>query len=263
MPSIGASRRRRRRPRTGSACRARPAASRPGPRRLRRGACRAPPRRASRPPADRRVDGWNSSEKREPRAPLAVERGVVDGSSRPAGGRRRPRRPRGPARDRRCRRASGARAKSIAAPRSIDRPAARSARPNPTASEQAPAVDLGAVGARAMAGVGHGVLPRRSAAARAGLAQVAAGAVAADLADVLLVLEDDAERLVDELGRQLAGTQRQQRRRPVERLGDPRAPWSGRPRAGDGRTRRPRARAAPAPPARGRGRSRTPSGPVG
>ena len=49
---------------------------------------------------------------------------------------------------------------------------------------------------------------------------VAPRAVAADPADVLLVLEDDAERLVDELGRQLAGAERQERGRPVERLGD-------------------------------------------
>ena len=98
----------------------------------------------------------------------------------------------------------------------------------------------------------------RSAAGR-GLGQVATGPVAADLADVLLVLEDDAERLVDELRRQLARPERQERRRPVERLGDARAPWSGRPRAVDGRNRRPRARGAPGASGTGPGRSRIPS----
>ncbi len=57
---------------------------------------------------------------------------------------------------------------------------------------------------------------------RGGLGQVAPRPLAADLADVLLVLEDDAEGLVDELRRELAGTERQERRGPVERLGDAR-----------------------------------------
>ena len=78
-------------------------------------------------------------------------------------------------------------------------------------------------------------------AARGDLGQHPRGLLAADLADVLLVLEDDAERLVDELRASSSrGAERQQRGRPVERLGDARAPWSGRPRAADGRSRRPR-----------------------
>ena len=44
---------------------------------------------------------------------------------------------------------------------------------------------------------------------------------APDLPDVLLVLEDDAERLVDHVRRQLRGAEAEQRGCPVERLGDP------------------------------------------
>ena len=40
-----------------------------------------------------------------------------------------------------------------------------------------------------------------------GLGQVAAGGVATDLPDVLLVLEDDAQRLVDHVGREVPGAQ--------------------------------------------------------
>src|SRR6476661_3869336 len=100
-----------------------------------------------------------------------------------------------------------ARAKSTAAPRSIDRCAARSDRPNPTASlsRRRPSTS-GPYGARTMAGsVTTWVLGRS--AGRAGLREIPPCAVAADLADVLLVLEDDPERLVDEVGCELAGTQ--------------------------------------------------------
>ena len=105
--------------------------------------------------------------------------------------------------------------------------------------------------------------PRCGSAPRGGLGQVLRGRVAADLADVLLVLEDDAERLVDELRRQLAGAERRAAQRPSRASRRCPAPWSGRPRAGDGRSRRPRGRAARAPRARGPGRSRIPSGRVG
>ena len=168
-------------------------------------------------------------------APPAVEDGVVDGpvvappdEDRLAGRR-------GPARGRRCRRGSApGRSRRPRRGRSASR-AARSARPNPTASSsrRRPSTS-GPNGRLDDGGVGHRSRPlsRR----RRPRTRYAPGVVAADLADVLLVLEDDAERLVDELGRQLARAERQQRRRPVERLGDARAPWSGPPRAADGRS---------------------------
>src|SRR5689334_12866898 len=70
--------------------------------------------------------------------------------------------------------------------------------------------------------------PRRSAmhswvsASRGDLCQHPAGLLAADLADVFLVLQDDAERLVDEFGLQLTSAEGEQRGCPIERLCDAR-----------------------------------------
>src|SRR5690348_2809189 len=115
-----------------------------------------------------------------------------------------------------------ARAKSTAAARSIERRAARSDRPKPTASlsRRRPST-TGPPGTPAIAGSSGRATLLCLLAARRRLGEVATRAVAADLADVLLVFEDDTERLVDQLGGQLAGAERQQRRGPVERLGDP------------------------------------------
>src|SRR4051794_37617474 len=103
-----------------------------------------------------------------------------------------------------------ARAKSTEAPRSVASPAARSARPNPTdsARRRRPSTS-GPQGARTIAGsfgsrgaVIAGSVGRRSG-GRAGLREVGPCRVAADAPDVLLVLEDDAQRLVDDLAGQL------------------------------------------------------------
>src|SRR5437773_5852215 len=118
-----------------------------------------------------------------------------------------------------------ARAKSTAAARSIDRRTARRDRPKPTASPSSrrPSIS-GPNGARMIAGsfascIGTAPLPS---AAGGGLGQDPPSPLAADLADVLLVLEDDAEGFVDELRTQFASAQREKRARPVERLGNPR-----------------------------------------
>src|SRR5215204_6895102 len=101
------------------------------------------------------------------------------------------------------------------------RPAARSARPKPTVSwsSRRPSIS-GPQGACTTAGsTGSGIVPVRLLSAAGGdLGQHPPGLLAPELADVLLVLEHDPEGLVDDLGRQLAGTQTEQRRRPVERL---------------------------------------------
>ena len=144
-----------------------------------------------------------------------------------------------------------------AAPRSTASLAARNARPKPDRLAQQPApVDLGAERLADDGGIGHRSL--RSAAG-GGLGQHASGLVAPDLADVLLVLEDDAERLVDQLRCQLASPRATGAPPPSRASRRCPAPWSGRPRAGDGRSRRPRARGAPAPRGPARARSRTPS----
>src|SRR6187200_2011072 len=99
-------------------------------------------------------------------------------------------------------------------------PAARSARPNPTASASSsrPSTASPPNGERTTAGSVGWVI--ETSGGRAGLGQVTARRLATDPADVLLVLEDDAERLVDELRGQLARAERQQGRGPIERLGD-------------------------------------------
>src|SRR5689334_13691387 len=95
-----------------------------------------------------------------------------------------------------------ARAKSTAAPRSIDSRAVRSDRPNPTASlsRRRPST-VEPPGTSTIAGSSIGVIvgafdpggePTGSAARRR-LGEIPARAVAADLPDVFLVLEDDAE----------------------------------------------------------------------
>ena len=66
-------------------------------------------------------------------------------------------------------------------------------------AEQTMAVDLPAIGATTMAGCWAGSMTRRLGSGR-GLGQVAARGVTLDASDVLLVLEDDAEALVDDLG---------------------------------------------------------------
>jgi hypothetical protein len=73
-----------------------------------------------------------------------------------------------------------------------------------------------------IAGSGIAALFALPSAAGGGLGEIAPRPLAANVADVLLVLEDDAERLVDELRRELARAQRQEGGGPVERLGDPR-----------------------------------------
>ncbi len=72
-------------------------------------------------------------------------------------------------------------------------------------AEQPPAVDLPR---------GHGPRPMAAPPSQPQLAS------AADVPDVLLVLEDDAEGLVDDLRAQLRRAEREQRIGPVERLGD-------------------------------------------
>ena len=152
-----------------------------------------------RPSSAERRSGWNSpATRRSAPPPPAVEDRVVDrpivaapdedgGAGRPdllavadVDERQRPREV-----DR------GARGRSTGR-------AARSARPNPTASpsRRRPSTS-GPHGALDDGGIGHRVVGRS--AAGGGLGEVPRGPVAADLADVLLVLEDDAERLVDEL----------------------------------------------------------------
>src|SRR5262249_47052104 len=117
-----------------------------------------------------------------------------------------------------------ARAKSTAAPRSVGRPAARRARPKPALSARSrrPSTS-GPHGAAPIAGSfgSRGIVIVGRSAAGGGLLEIRPRGVAADAADVLLVLEDDAERLVDDLAGQLARAERQERGRPVERLGDP------------------------------------------
>src|SRR6185369_3445905 len=117
-----------------------------------------------------------------------------------------------------------ARAKSTAAPRSVWIPAARSARPKPTdsARRRRPST-TGPHGARTIAGScgSRGTLIGRARRLRARLGEIGPSRRAPDPPDVLLVLEDDAERLVDHLAGQLARPERQEGGRPVERLGDP------------------------------------------
>src|SRR5258705_9288582 len=114
-----------------------------------------------------------------------------------------------------------ARAKSTEAPRSVVIPAARSALPNPTdsASNRRPSTS-GPHGARTIAGSfgSRGGIIGSGRRLRARLGEVGAGRRAADPADVLLVLEDDAERLVDDLAGQLARPEAEERRGPVEGL---------------------------------------------
>src|SRR5690349_18402736 len=104
---------------------------------------------------------------------------------------------------------SRARAKSIAAARSTARPARRSARPNPTARPS-----------RSCPSTWRGISP--FALARGRLGQELLHALAAHVADVLLVLEDDAQGLVDDLRIELGRAERQERSGPIERLGDAR-----------------------------------------
>ncbi len=124
--------------------------------------------------------------------------------------------------------------------------------------EQPPSVDVLAGRReqdRRAGGIGH----RRRQAPAACLGEVATGRRAADLADVLLVLEDDAERLVDEVsGDSSRGAQGQERCRPVERLRDARNLGQVGRRGGGGRRPRRRGPALPGRPARARRRSRTP-----
>src|SRR3954464_6947973 len=116
-----------------------------------------------------------------------------------------------------------ARAKSTEAPRSVGSPAARSARPKPTdsASSRRPSTS-GPHGARTIAG-SFGSRGNVMAVLRRGpgprLGQIGPGGLAPDPADVLLVLEDDAEGLVDDLAGQLPRAEAEERGRPIERLG--------------------------------------------
>ncbi len=75
--------------------------------------------------------------------------------------------------------------------------------------------------------------------------------------DVLVVLQHRAERRVDDVGVELLLAERDERLRPVDRLGDARRPWPGRACAAAPRRRRPRPPAARARRARARARSRS------
>ena len=129
-----------------------------------------------------------------------------------------------------------ARAKSRAPPRSVGTPAERRARVNRTAffRKTAPSKSASGSGAGTRVPV-IGRLGRAPVRPRRGeLVDVGGGGRAADPADVLLVLEEHAERLVDEVRRQLAGAEGQERGRPVERLGHPgHLGQVGRPQAAD------------------------------
>src|SRR5215212_4327283 len=107
---------------------------------------------------------------------------------------------------------SSERAKSISAPRSICIPALRSARPNATdcLSRRRPSTAVG--GASMLAALGPGAGGR--------LGEVGLCRRPADVPDVLLVLQYDAKGLVEELRRELRGTEGHERGGPVERLGD-------------------------------------------
>ena len=252
--------------RPGSGCRARRAASR---RRSRAGLRRRRARRLlvrrRRRPARASSSGWNSSgQARAAPPPPAVEGRVVDRPIVAA-----------PDEDRRAGRPDllaiadvdeGQGAGEVDRGAEVDRQPRRPQRPPEPdrLAEQAPPVDLGparrADDRRGRSRGGHRV---GSAAAR----RPRRGSVASPsprtwrMSSSYLRTTPSVSSTTS--GRELAGAERQERGRPVERLGDARAPWSGRPRAGGGRSRRPRGRAARAPRAPGRGRSRTPSGPSG
>ena len=182
-------------------------------------------------------------------------------AGRRAGGRRWPRRPPGPARARPMS-TSGQRPGEVDGGPEVDVQAGRAQRPPEPdrLAEQPPPVDLRPPRSRDDGGIVRHGMPS---AAGGDLGEHPLGLLAAELADVLLVLEDDAEGLVDELGRQLAGTEREQGGRPVERLGDARhlgqvglaQPMDEADDLAGELLRRRRARA--------RARSRTPSGPSG
>src|SRR4051812_23467806 len=115
------------------------------------------------------------------------------------------------------------RAKSTDAPRSVARPAARSARPKPTdsARRRRPSTS-GPHGARTIAGSGasRGVVIVVVSGGCARLLEVGSSGRTSNATDVLLVLEDDTERLVDDFAGQLPRPEGQKGGRPVERLGD-------------------------------------------
>src|SRR5688572_15901095 len=110
---------------------------------------------------------------------------------------------------------SSDRAKSIAAARSTPNPDRRSARPNPTARPNCFRPSTWRV---APVPVPVILCWPWSAGCRR-LRQQLAHPGAADVPDVLLVLEDDTERFVDHLRAELGRAERQQGRRPVEGLG--------------------------------------------
>ena len=118
---------------------------------------------------------------------------------------------------------ASARAKSMAAPRSVVRPAARSAREPtelPTNRRRRRQARPAAGHRRTRITGGSGPRSRRpGSAAGDDLVEDAAAGLTADMADILLVLEDDAEGLVHELGLSSRGPEREQRGCPVERLG--------------------------------------------
>src|SRR3954452_13395526 len=116
-----------------------------------------------------------------------------------------------------------ARAKSTDAPRSVARPAARSARPNPTLSarRRRPSTS-GPHGARTIAGssASRGVVMVVVSGGCARLLEVGSSGRASDATDVLFVLEDDTERFVHDFAGELPRPEGQEGGRPVERLGD-------------------------------------------
>ena len=126
-------------------------------------------------------------------------------------------------------------------------PAARSARPNPTASPSSrrPSTSRVASGRRGRVRLGSARSCSSGAHARVGgrrLGQVARATSSPRTCRMSSsYLRTTPSVSSTSSGRQLARAERQERRRPVERLGDARAPWSGRPRAAVDERRRSRA----------------------
>ena len=270
-----APRRRRRRPlRPPRRCRsgrlAAAARRRPGRRRA-RARRRRPPRTRPRPASagsagsGRRPAGTGRGRARTGRRPRRRPRG------RRAGGRT----PRRPA-ERTCSRSP--RSTSPSAAREVDRgaeigrqprQAERAGEADRVAGEPLAVDDAGRVrppGSGGSTWRGSGVAGTGSASGSAAgddLVEHPPAGLAADVPDVLLVLEDDAERLVDELRAGARSPRGRAAPTPSRASRPPRAPWSGRPRGGDGRSRRSGRPAAPGHRAPGSARSRARAGSVG
>src|SRR6266545_6791773 len=112
-----------------------------------------------------------------------------------------------------------ARVKSITAPRSTLNPAVRRLRAKTMAwrSSRSPSTSTGPVADSAH----PTACPTRSSATGGHLGEERRRGLTADPSDILLVLEDDAQGLVDERGAELACPERQEGSGPVESLGHP------------------------------------------